>query len=293
MASSDPAPSPPTDDNYVYCETRLKEGDRTAWLAALFAPAAKRPGLHALGAFAVDIEEVRSKVREPLAGELRLQWWTDAIEGETRGDVRGHPIAAALIDTIRRTQLSRAALTGFIDAKRDDFYDEPIASIADFDSRADCTEGALIASRAYILLGRREPSIDEAARHAGRAIAVVETFRALRHGATPMHMTVPLDLLRSQGIGGAEMRVRSSSPAILAAVAALRDHALDEIKTLRALRHTLDPAVGPAFLTASLVEPMLRRSMWRGYDPFTTSIDLPQWRRQWILWRAAGRNGVL
>jgi phytoene synthase len=28
-----------------------------------------------------------------------------------------------------------------------------------------------------------------------------------------------------------------------------------------------------------------------GYDPFKTVIELPQWRRQWILWSASGRWG--
>jgi phytoene synthase len=29
----------------------------------------------------------------------------------------------------------------------------------------------------------------------------------------------------------------------------------------------------------------------RGYDPFSTVIEAPQWRRQWVLWRAARRYG--
>jgi phytoene synthase len=28
-----------------------------------------------------------------------------------------------------------------------------------------------------------------------------------------------------------------------------------------------------------------------GYDPFKTVVELPQWKRQWILWRTARRWG--
>jgi len=28
-----------------------------------------------------------------------------------------------------------------------------------------------------------------------------------------------------------------------------------------------------------------------GYDPFTTVVDVPQWRKLWTLWRAARRSG--
>ncbi len=41
----------------------------------------------------------------------------------------------------------------------------------------------------------------------------------------------------------------------------------------------------PAFLPAALVAPMLKR-LERDADPFAPH-PLPQWRRQWLLWRAA------
>jgi phytoene synthase len=29
------------------------------------------------------------------------------------------------------------------------------------------------------------------------------------------------------------------------------------------------------------------------YDPFKTAVEVPQWRRQWALWRAARRWSLL
>jgi phytoene synthase len=49
------------------------------------------------------------------------------------------------------------------------------------------------------------------------------------------------------------------------------------------------PAARPAFLPLAWVAPLLAR-IERNSDPFAP-IDLPQWRRQWLLWRAA-RRGV-
>ena len=45
-------------------------------------------------------------------------------------------------------------------------------------------------------------------------------------------------------------------------------------------------ALVPAFLPAALVAPMLKRLEQSAVDPFSTR-PLAQWRRQWILWRAA------
>lgn len=285
------AAAPDLSEAYAFCEERLKADDRTAWLADLFVPADKRSAFHALDAFALDIAGIRGKVREPLAGELRLQWWTDAIEGEARGDVRGHPVAAALLDTVRRFRLSRASLTDLLEAKRDDLYDDPLATLADYAARADRTRGALLTLKTDIMLGRRDPAAETAARHAGRALAVLDTIRALSHPATPLHMTLPLDLLKHQGIGAAEVLVRKPTPPVRAALKALGDFAEAEIAALRASKLFDWAEAGAAVLPASLVVPTLAWALKPKRDPFTSSGDLPAWRRQWVLWRAAKRNG--
>ncbi len=51
----------------------------------------------------------------------------------------------------------------------------------------------------------------------------------------------------------------------------------------------LDPAVLPAFLPLALVRPYLARMDRPDYEPFSEAAELPRWRRQWILWRAARR----
>lgn len=236
---------------------------------------------------------MRGKVREPLAGELRLQWWTDAIEGEARGDVRGHPVAAALIDAIRRAHLPRGVLTDMLEARRADLYDDPIETLADYAARADRTEGARVALAAQVLLERRDPAVEAAARHAGRAVASTETLRALASPATPLHMTVPLELLRRHGIGAAEVVVRRATPAVQAALGDLVAYGRSEVEKLRERRTAIDGQAAPAFLTANLVTPELKRAGRPGFDPFATPIALPPWRQQWLLWRAARRNGVL
>ena len=49
----------------------------------------------------------------------------------------------------------------------------------------------------------------------------------------------------------------------------------------------------PAFLPVALVPGYLAAMERPGYDPFKTAVDVPQWRRQWALWRAARRYSRL
>ena len=115
-------------DAYAHCEAVVRAADKDRFLAALFAPAALRRHLHALYAFNSEIARVREAAREVLPGEIRLQWWRDALAGQARGEASANPIAAALLDTIAQCALPVEPLLGLIDAHGFDLYDEPMAT---------------------------------------------------------------------------------------------------------------------------------------------------------------------
>src|SRR5437773_8160214 len=72
----------------------LRQHDPLRFIADLFAREPARSRLFALHAFAAEIAAIPERVREPMAGEVRLQWWREAID---RKDPAGHPLAAALL----------------------------------------------------------------------------------------------------------------------------------------------------------------------------------------------------
>ena len=68
-------------DSFDHCEELVREGDKNRFLATLFAPAKYRRPLFVLYAFNVEIARIRELAREPLPGEVRLQWWRDVLAG--------------------------------------------------------------------------------------------------------------------------------------------------------------------------------------------------------------------
>src|SRR4051794_29410710 len=98
-------------DAFDHCEALVREADRDRFLATLFAPQKFRRALFALYAFHGEIARVRDLAREPMPGEIRLQWWRDAFAGAGHGDVRANPVASALLDTIVRYRLPPQAFT--------------------------------------------------------------------------------------------------------------------------------------------------------------------------------------
>lgn len=87
-----------SDDRHVQeavrATARARDPDR--YLAALLAPRALRSDLIALAAFSGELRRVLEVVREPLMGEIRLQWWRDALTILVRRENTGNPIADAL-----------------------------------------------------------------------------------------------------------------------------------------------------------------------------------------------------
>lgn len=230
-------------ENFTYCEGLVREEDRDRFLATLFAPAAARPALHAIYAFDIEIGHVATRVREPLAGEVRLQWWHDVITGPSRGQAPGSPVAAALTETIERHALPQQIFVGLIDAQRDALYRKPVETIDQFEDWATKAEGGIVALAARILSGG-DATLDHASAHAGVALACMRA--AISGAGAPDYP----------------------------------DLADQHLTKVRAMLPPAKSDVSAAFLPLALVRPTFAAIA-------RTSAPLPQWRRQWILWRAS------
>src|SRR5476649_1388555 len=137
--------------NYDHCAALVRETDRDRYLATLFAPAEHRNALFALYAFNVEIARVRDAAREPLPGEIRLQWWREMLAGERDGEAAAHPVAAALRETLGRYGFVATPLLELIDERLFDLYDEPMATVGALELYAIRTQSPIFAIAAGIL----------------------------------------------------------------------------------------------------------------------------------------------
>jgi phytoene synthase len=275
-------------DAYAHCEAVVRARDKDRFLAALFAPVGVRRHLHALYAFDGEIGRVRDAAREILPGEIRLQWWRDALAGQARGEVNANPVAAALRDTISQCGLPREPLLGLVDAHGFDLYDEPMASLADLDSYGRDTEAAVMTLSARVLAGGEDPGTASAAAAAGVACTIAYRLRSFSFDVSRRQMFVPLELLERYGVPREEVEARRNTPGLRAALAELRRHARAAFALFRSAAAEIPDRCAPAFLAAAIVPPLLARLERAAGDPFTP-VELPQWRRQWAIWRAARR----
>jgi phytoene synthase len=271
-------------DAYAHCEAVVRAADKDRFLAALFAPAERRRHLFALYAFNGEIARVRELAREALPGEIRLQWWRDVLDGEARGEVSANPVAAALLDTVKACGLPLDPLVRLIDAHAFDLYDDAMATLADLDAYGRDTDGALMSLAARIL---GDDAAMAAAESAGIACTVTNRLRSFPVDVARRQMFVPLEILDRHGVTRAAIEARQDSPQLRAALADMRTHAHGAFAAFRRVAAEIPARCAPAFLTAAVVPAWLKR-LERATDPFG-AVELSQWRRQWIIWRAARR----
>ena len=274
-------------DAFAHCGALLRAGDKERFLTTLFAPAEHRDALIALYAFNVEIARVREVVREPVAGEIRLQWWRDVFDGAGRGEVAAHPVAAALLASMARYRLPPERFKTLIEARRFDLYDEPMATLADLEAYADGASASLVALAAQILAAGSEPDIVALSHHAGLAHALAGLLAAFPIHAARGQLFIPLEILARHGADRLDVS-GPATPQLRAALAELRLCARHHLGAARQLLATAAPTLVPALLPVALAGPTLARMERRGYDPFVP-VAIAPWRRQWLIWRAARR----
>jgi phytoene synthase len=262
----------------------VRERDADRYLSDLFAPDDSRRHLFALHAFNAEVARIRDVISDPMPGEIRLQWWRDAIAS---GDGGGHPVATALNATIREASLPSNGFDSLLSARTFDLYDDPMPSLNDLEGYAGETSSILIQLAALILSKEEAPAAADVAGHGGVAYALSGLMRALPAHAARGQMYMPADLMSAFGVEAADVFAGRNTPALAAMLRELRDIARRHLAPALAGMKEIDRRLSPAFLPILLVEPRLKLMDAKDFDPFRNSAELTAWRRQWLLWRGA------
>jgi phytoene synthase len=268
-------------DAFAHCAEIVRTTDRDRYIATLFAPAEHRDALFALYAFNAEIARVRDVAREPMPGEIRLQWWREVIGGERSGEAAANPVAAALLATIRRCNLAVDLLSTLIEAHRFDLYDEPMASLSNLEVYGRETSSAVIALAVQVLTGT---SLDAVTQPAGIAYALANVLQAFPVHARRGQLFVPIEMLSSHGVSPQDIFAGRSSAGLNDVFAELRNLARQHLAEVRRSLTAIPTEALAALLPVALVGPSLCR-LEQG-DVFSPSGIAP-WRRQWLIWRAA------
>jgi len=269
----------------AFCAALVRDHDFDRYAATLFVAPDNRRSLLALAAFNVEIVRVRGLVSQPLPGEIRLQWWTDMLEGPVHGGVEGNPVAAELKRAIARHDLPVALLTRLIEAHLFDLYNDPMPDDAVLEAHLNETEGALFVLAAR-MLGHGSDTIDHLARHAGMATGIARIVARLGYDAARRQLYVPKDRLERHGSELEQVFGGQPSPALQAALTQLIGEGRKHLDQAMQELPGLPREARAAFLPLALARRDLDALGAPGRNPFD-SYDRSRLSTLWTLWRAS------
>lgn len=277
-----------------HCRELVRQHDRDRFLSALFAPEHHRDALMTLYAFDIEINRIAVIVSDPMPGEIRLQWWSDTLGAIEHGSIEGHPVASALRSAIDSYNLPVQPLLDLIEAHRFDLYNDPMPSLTDLEGYAGETVSAILQLCAIILSDVTDPEpadvsgLANISGHAGAAIGICKVLRALPRDVAGHRVYLPADVLDRHGLDREDLLQGGEQDRVGSVVGELCDHVRHHLKRFsQAFEASGSAAVAPAYLQTGLLPAFLKALQKSAEDPRQSVPEIPQWRRQWSLWRTA------
>jgi phytoene synthase len=272
--------------SFAACVDLVRRHDPDRYFSVLFAPKEARLYLMALYAFNYEIARVSESVREPMMGEIRLQWWRETIEGARVATPREHDVALALAELLARFDLPQSLFDEMVDARSFDVLPDTFETVGALEDYGAASVGSLIQLAARVLgAGERH---DSQAREAGIAYAISGVLRAIPHHAARRKLYLPMDLLNTVKLSPDEIFAGHGGEKLKAVMAQLSLRAQNHLKAARAFGRTKRALA--AFLPLALVPGYLKTMARPGFDPFRDPAQVAQPRKQWALLSAATRG---
>lgn len=157
---------------------QLKSVDPDRLRAAVFADKAGRERLALLYAFHYELAKVPELVSEPMIGQIRYQWWRDAIAEIYEGKpVRKHEIATPLGEVLLTHDVPRFWLDRLIDGRERDLDPRPFATLEE--AKEYCRQTSAVLMQIAVKLLGAEPN--EAVLSAGESWGMTGLARAYGH----------------------------------------------------------------------------------------------------------------
>jgi 15-cis-phytoene synthase len=262
----------------------VRAADPDRYLASLYAPEDRRRSLLALYCFNAEISSVRDRIREPMAGEIRLQWWRDAIAAPA-AELTGNPVADELRTAIFRHDLPHRAFDDMLAARIFDLYDDPMPDRTTLEGYCGETASALIQLASLVLDASAVPPHSELAGHAGCALAIAGMIRMLPVHRSRGQCYLPRDLLAAAGLTAEEFVSGEAGEAHRRAVSAMIALAREHLEVFRRSAGRLPQSLRPAYLPVAMTGRYLEKI--ERADPFKEIVNVSALARHWVMLRRA------
>lgn len=265
-------------ESFAHAANALRTTDHERYLATLVLNGPQRDAITALYAFNADVAGIRDRVSDPAPGEIRLQWWNDAFDGEGHGSVRLNPLADALLDTIERYNIPKGTLQRLLGARRFDLYDDPMPDLETFEGYAGETASTLYQLAAMVLNNGVAVETGDAAGHLGVAHAMIGHLRAFGYTASQGRIMLPWSIFAANGVQEREIFSGHEGEGLVEALGQITELAQGHLIKAEAAIAALPGQLKPAFAPIAMLKAQLAQ-LNTPHNAFMAAADEADWRK--------------
>ena len=257
----------------------VKRFDYDRWLACLFTPEDSRKSVMALLAFNTEIARIRETVSEAMLGDIRLQWWRDALTDITNGTVRSHPVTQALHELNQAIPIDFSLMQEMIDMRAKDLDPAPIASEGELIVYADTTSGNLHRLIYNAIGGADLSGKVEAVVRSGRAYALTGILRAIPFHARNNLLLLPLSVITSHDLDETTVFKAENQPKFKLILKFIKELADEEFLKSFELSLALSRHEKPAVLCNALTGIYLNKLEKVNFEPADPKMNVGNIRK--------------
>ena len=250
------------------------------YLAATLAQEPERAALIAIAFYAAELTHIVQSTTQPMLGEIRLQWWRDALDTTMGGALTGNPAADALGHAIQRFAIPVPMLLSMSEARAWDLYGDPMPDEASLEGYLAKTE-AVPFELALRVLGVSAGHAGPLAARAGRAFGLTRLLASWPAKYVTGRLALPLTVLARFGLTPDTLNLESEAGARQMLERHLCSEIVREYETIRPQFRALTRPQRTALLTLATIPPYLngiaRQSNARRRD----TVELAPLTRVW------------
>ncbi|EFI27201.1 hypothetical protein CC1G_15026 [Coprinopsis cinerea okayama7 len=274
----------------AYCKDLVRKHDYESFLTSPFYPKAKQDAYFAIKAFAVELATVQENVSNSMIGQMRMQFWKDAIKDIGTGKSPKHPIALALLRASETANLPAYHFKRIIDARTAELETPSHLTIETLTSHAESTSSTVL----YLLLSLLSlPSsaLSHAASHLGVAQSFTTLLRALPYHATKGRMVIPAEITAKHGVNQEEVFRRGPGAegledAVFEFATIANDHLITarEMFNQEGMNGLIPDAALPIFLSGVPTASYLSRLEKANFNAFEPQLQVRDWKIPFKIW---------
>ncbi len=271
-------------DDLEYCTNLVRGNARDIYLADLLLPEKARHKAVVLHAFHVEITNITLGNGDPLASEVRLQWWSDVVQGNRDEEASGHPVARPLLVLIEDEPIVGPALAAKIEAHIFDLYQDPMPDRTSLEGWCGETRSVLYNLVARFCGAGQSKELADAAGHVGCCMGIIGILENMPLLRSKNQNYIPTDLLQSVGLSPEAFLAKQGEQHAFA-IEGMTYLAREHQTKAKAAIIKLDPSGVPAMRSFALADLYLKRFEKKPMSAYSIQNVPSALRVQWLLFR--------